>query len=133
MGDIKWNAAVWIPSFKTLYGSDILFNQVHPFTCEVTPTQRLGWIESIDRLSGMGAEVVIPGHKKPGVPLDDSTFKFIKDYLLATDEEIANTTDAASFFYNMARRFPRAVLVWFSDEMNAEVFKGGRAWDWSEE
>ncbi len=133
MGDIKWNAAVWIPSIKTLYGSDILFNQTHPFTCEVTPAQRLEWIKSIDRLSEMGAEVVIPGHKSPGVPLDDSTFKFIKDYLIATDEEIANTTDASGFFYNMVRRFPHANLVWFSDEMNAEVYKGGRQWDWSED
>ncbi len=133
MGDIKWNAVVWIPSIKTLYAGDILFNQTHPFTCEVTPEQRLEWIKSIDRLSEMGADVVIPGHKKPGIPLDDSTFKFIKDYLLATNEEIANTTTPGEFFYNMARRFPHANLVWFSDEMNAEVYKGGRDWDWSED
>ena len=35
MGDMKYNSAVWIPSIKTLYGSDILFNQAHPFTCEL--------------------------------------------------------------------------------------------------
>jgi hypothetical protein len=81
----------------------------------------------------MGADIVIPGHKKPGVPLDDSACKFIKDYLIATDEEIANTTDAAGFFYNMCKRFPKANLVMFSDEMNAEVYKGGRQWDWNED
>ncbi len=67
------------------------------------------------------------------MPLDASTFKFIKDYLLATDEAIAETADAASFFYYMIKRFPDANLVMFSNEMNAEVFKGGRQWDWSED
>jgi hypothetical protein len=81
----------------------------------------------------MDADVIIPGHKKPGIPLDDSTFKFIRDYLIATDEEIAGTNDAANFFYNMAKRFPEAVMIMFSDEMNAEVYKGGRQWDWNED
>ena len=40
MGDLKYNSVVWIPSIKTLYGSDVLFNQAHPFTCEVTPEER---------------------------------------------------------------------------------------------
>ena len=36
IGDMKYNSVVWIPSIKTLYGSDLLFNGAHPFTCELT-------------------------------------------------------------------------------------------------
>jgi glyoxylase-like metal-dependent hydrolase (beta-lactamase superfamily II) len=130
MGDMKYNTVVWIPSIKTLYASDVLFNQAHPFTCEITTEERKQWFRDIDRLEQLGAEVVIPGHQKPGMPLDSSSFKFMKDYLMATEEELSNTKDTAAFFYAMALRFPEANLLFLSNEMNAAVFKGGRDWEW---
>ncbi len=130
MGDYRWNSVVWIPSIKTLYGSDVLFNQAHPFTCEVTAEQRAQWIADIELLEKMGAEVVIPGHQKEGCLLDDSSFKYTKEYLIATDEELAATNDPATFFYRMVKRFPDSSLIMLSNEMNAEVWKGGRHWDW---
>ena len=134
MGDLKWNSVVWIPSIKTLIGSDVLFNQAHPFTCEVNAEQRKQWIEAIERLDReLQPEVIIPGHASPGQPLDHSSMDFTIAYLKATEEELANTDTAAQFFYNMIKRFPKANLILLSDEMNAEVFKGGRAWDWNEE
>jgi glyoxylase-like metal-dependent hydrolase (beta-lactamase superfamily II) len=130
MGDYRWNSVVWIPSIKTLYGSDVLFNEAHPFTCEVTAEQRAQWIADIELLEKMGAEVVIPGHQKPGCLFDGSAFKYTKDYLIATEEELARTNDPANFFYNMVKRFPGSTLELLSNEMNAEVWKGGRHWDW---
>ena len=133
MGDLKYNTVVWIPSTKTLYGSDVLFNQSHPFTCEISAEERKQWIRDIERLEKMGAEVVIPGHQKPGMPFDNSSFAFTKEYLIATEEELANTDTTEAFFYNMAMRYPDANLLFLSDEMNAAVFKGGRDWRWQEE
>jgi glyoxylase-like metal-dependent hydrolase (beta-lactamase superfamily II) len=132
MGDLKYNTVVWIPSIKTLYGSDVLFNQAHPFTCEVTAAERKQWIRDIERLEAINAEVVIPGHQKPGMPFDTSSYTFTKDYLIATDEEIANTKDVAGFYYAMVKRFPEANLF-ISNEMNAGVFKGGMNWNWRED
>jgi glyoxylase-like metal-dependent hydrolase (beta-lactamase superfamily II) len=132
MGDLKYNTVVWIPSIKTLYGSDVLFNQAHPFTCEVTAEERKQWVADIERLEKMGAEVVIPGHQKPGMPFDSSSFRFTKDYIIATEEELANTKDVAGFYYAMVKRFPEANLF-ISNEMNAQVFKGGMDWNWREE
>ncbi len=132
MGDMKYNTVVWIPSIRTLYGSDVLFNQAHPFTCEVTAEERRQWIKDIERLEKMGAEVVIPGHQKPGMPFDSSSFSFMKDYLVATDEELAKTKDVAGFYYAMVTRFPDANLF-ISNEMNSNVFKGGRVWNWRED
>lgn len=132
MGDLRYNTIVWIPSIKTLYGSDVLFNQAHPFTCEVTAEERKLWIQDIERLENMGAEVIIPGHQKPGMPFDSSSFDFTKDYLIATDEELLKTNDVAGFYYAMVKRFPDANLF-ISNEMNANVFKGGMVWDWRED
>ena len=132
MGDLRYNTVVWIPSIKTLYGSDVLFNEAHPFTCEVTAEERKQWIKDIERLETMGAELVIPGHQKPGMPFDTSSFSFTKDYLIATEEELEKTKDVAGFYYAMVTRFPDANLF-ISNEMNANVFKGGRVWDWRED
>ncbi len=132
MGDLKYNTVVWIPCIKTLYGSDVLFNQAHPFTCEVTAEERQQWIRDIERLEAMGAEVVIPGHQKPGMPFDNSSYDFTKEYLVATEEVIASTDDEAGFYYAMVKRFPDANLF-ISNEMNAGFFKGGMDWNWRED
>ena len=132
MGDLKYNTVVWIPSIKTLYGSDVLFNQAHPFTCEVTAEERQQWIRDIERLEKIGAEVIIPGHQKPGMPFDTSSYSFTKDYLVATEEVLAETKDEANFYYAMVQRFPEANLF-ISNEMNAGVFKGGKNWNWKDE
>ena len=132
VGDLKFNSVVWIPSIKTLYGSDVLFNQAHPFTCEVTPEERAQWIRDIETLEKLGADVVIPGHQKPGMPFDYSSYDFTKEYLVATEEEIARTDSEGSFFYAMVQRFPEANLF-ISNEMNAGVYKGGRNWNWKDE
>jgi glyoxylase-like metal-dependent hydrolase (beta-lactamase superfamily II) len=132
MGDMKYNTAVWIPSIKTLYASDVLFNQAHPFTCELTKEERLQWIKDIERLEKLDADVIIPGHQKPGMPFDISSCIFTKEYNLATDEELERTNDVAGFYYAMVKRFPDANLF-ISNEMNANVFKGDMDWNWREE
>jgi glyoxylase-like metal-dependent hydrolase (beta-lactamase superfamily II) len=131
MGDMKYNTVVWIPSIWTLVGSDVLFNQAHPFTCELTAEERQQWIRDIERLEKLDAEVIIPGHQKPGMPFDSSSFDFSRDYLVATEEELARTKDVASFYYTMVKRFPEANLF-ISNEMNANVFKGEMNWNWRE-
>ena len=133
MGDLKYNTVVWIPSIKAVYGSDVLFNESHPFTCEITAEERQQWYADIERLEKLGAEIVIPGHQKPGMPFDSSCYTFMKEYLKATEEELANTETTGEFFYNMAMRFPGSNLLFLSNEMNAAVFKGGRDWEWRDE
>jgi glyoxylase-like metal-dependent hydrolase (beta-lactamase superfamily II) len=131
MGDMKYNSAVWIPSIKTIVGSDVLFNQAHPFTCELTGDERQQWIQAIDHLEELEAEIIIPGHQKPGMPFDSSSFDFTRNYLIATEEALAKTHDVAGFYYTMVKKFPDANLF-ISNEMNANVFKGGMDWNWRE-
>jgi glyoxylase-like metal-dependent hydrolase (beta-lactamase superfamily II) len=132
MGDLKYNSVVWIPSIKTLYGSDVLFNEAHPFTCEVTAEERAQWIRDVEMLEKMGAETVIPGHQKPDMPFDGSNYTFMKNYLYATEEVIVTTKSEGDFYYAMCQKFPQANLF-ISNEMNAGVFKGGKDWNWRED
>ena len=66
------------------------------------------------------------------LPFDSSSFSFTKDYLAATDEELAKTKDVAGFYYAMVKRFPDANLF-ISNEMNSGVFKGGVSWNWRDD
>jgi glyoxylase-like metal-dependent hydrolase (beta-lactamase superfamily II) len=132
MGDMRYNTMVWIPSIKTLYASDVLFNQAHPFTCECTKEERAQWIADVDKIEKMGAEVIIPGHQKPGMLFDNSSLDFTRDYIRATEEELVKTDSVAEFYYAMFSRYPDAVMSKLSNGMNAMVFKGGLDWNWRE-
>jgi glyoxylase-like metal-dependent hydrolase (beta-lactamase superfamily II) len=133
IGDMRYNTMVWIPCIKTLYASDVLFNQAHPFTCELLPDERQQWLREIEKIDAMDAEVIIPGHQRPGMHFDKSSLEFTREYLLATEEELLRTETVAEFYYAMAERFPYAHLCHLSNEMNANVFKGDRDWHWREE
>jgi len=137
MGDLKWNSVVWIPSIKTLIGSDVVFNEAHPFTCEISTAQRLEWIGELERLEReLQPEVVIPGHQKPGCLLDRSGIKYTLDYLRATGEELKNIEGlepkigTAVFFHSMEKRFPNNAISMLSNDMNSKVFSGEFVWGW---
>lgn len=132
MGDMKYNTMVWIPSIKTLYASDVLFNEAHPFTCELTAEERKQWIADVNKIEKLGAEVIIPGHQKPGMQFDKSSLDFTREYCVATEEELARTDTVGAFYYAMNKRFPNANLF-ISNDMNSNVFKGNLNWNWREE
>jgi len=132
MGDYKYNTAVYIPSIETLMCSDILFNEAHPFTCEVTKEEREEWYEVLDKLEAMNAKVVIPGHMRFGMPFDNTSFEFTRRYIKWTEYELERCKSEGEFFFNMHLHFPNAVLE-KSNEQNALVFFNKKEWDWRED
>jgi hypothetical protein len=46
----------------------------------------------------MDAKTIIPGHQKPGMTFDRSSLDFTREYLLATEEELAKTNCVAGFY-----------------------------------
>jgi hypothetical protein len=140
-GDLKWNSIVWVPSIKTVICSDVVFNGAHPFTCEVSRKGRKKWIADLEKIRNLGAEVIIPGHAKRDMSFDESGLNYTRDYLIATDEELdlASAKQDKSnamfeFYYNMDKRFFDSKLR-KSNEMNSNVFLGGREWNdlWNED
>ncbi|MDR3295609.1 MAG: MBL fold metallo-hydrolase [Clostridiales Family XIII bacterium] len=129
-GDLKYNSKVWIPSIKTVVCSDIVFSGAHPFTCEVSAKGRRNWLAELENIRSMGADVIIPGHATENMPFDETGLDFTRDYLLATEEELAKKPTVEAFFYNIEKRFFGAKLR-KSNEMNANVMCGDREW-WPE-
>ena len=133
MGDLRYNTLVWIPSIKVAYGSDIIFNDAHPFTCEVSKAERKLWMEDIDFIEALNPDIVIPGHAKPNTPFDYTCLDFMRQYLIDTEWCVDNCKTDAEFFYEMCKRAPNASLVMLSNDMNASVLKGDREWNWDDE
>ena len=143
-GDLKYNTIMWIPSIKTVACSDVVFNMAHPFTCEITDKGRERWIEDLEKIRGMGAEVVIPGHTMFGLGFDERALDFTIDYVKKSiealntgrgllKEGIPSELAAKAFYYDMDTFVFDAVLK-RSNEMNANVFLAGREWNdiWNE-
>ncbi len=89
-------------------------------------------MKDIEAIRNLGAEVIIPGHMREDLPLDESALDFMEQYLIATEEELERNTDAAGFFYARFKRLPYATLLNYSNEMKAEVRLGAREWNWNE-
>ena len=132
MGDYRYNTVGYIPEIHTIICSDCLFNEAHPFTCELDDAERAEWRDVCDRLEAMDCDVVIPGHFKHGMPLDNTAFDWNRKYIDMTELELKRCRTEAEFYYAMDRHFPNAILQ-KSNEMNAKVFFAGVKWDWRED
>ncbi len=69
------DAIAWVPSAKTLFTGDLLFNGGTPIVW-AGPVE--GWVRACNVMEELGAEIVVPGH---GGVTDVSTIRLIRDYL----------------------------------------------------
>src|SRR6202008_3732999 len=71
-GDTGENTMLWIPGQRILVGGDVVFNNMHVYTAETDSQARQKWFDSLNTIRALKPSVVIPGHSKPGAPLDAS-------------------------------------------------------------
>jgi len=61
-GHTTANLAVWIPEDRVLYSGDTVVSDYHPNLEAGTPSDWRRWLQSLERLESLGAEVLVPGH-----------------------------------------------------------------------
>ncbi len=69
------DVVIWLPEHRTLIAGDIIFNQGTPFALMGSIA---GWLDALERLRGLGAETIIPGH---GPVCGPEVFNEVADYL----------------------------------------------------
>lgn len=106
VGDDPNSNYVWIPSIKTVIAGDIVFRGVHPWTAEGKVDGRKAWIKTLDEISALSPEVVVPGHKDPKFKDDVSGVKATRDYLEAFDAAVASSKSAAEVQDKMKKKYP---------------------------
>jgi len=105
-GDDKNNSYVWIPSLKAVVCGDIAFNGIYPWTLETTPALRKDWIAVLDKIASLKPAIVVAGHKKTEMKDDDSSIRFVKNYLTYYDEALSSSKTSEELQSKMKKKFP---------------------------
>jgi glyoxylase-like metal-dependent hydrolase (beta-lactamase superfamily II) len=109
-GDSADNSYVWIPSLKTVITGDIVYDSVFPWTAETTPEARKAWSGTLDKLSALKPEQVVPGHQKADKKLNPESITFTKNYLTAFDEALSVSKTPAELQGKMKAKYPDSAL-----------------------
>jgi glyoxylase-like metal-dependent hydrolase (beta-lactamase superfamily II) len=72
-GDIAPSTVVHIPSIDTVVAGDVVYNRIHLMLALSGPEEWQAWIESVNRIEGLGAKTIVAGHKRPEASDDDVT------------------------------------------------------------
>jgi glyoxylase-like metal-dependent hydrolase (beta-lactamase superfamily II) len=109
-GDSANNCYVWIPSLRAVITGDIVYDDVFPWTAETTPETRKAWAGTLDKLSALNPEVVVPGHQKADHKQAPSSIAFTKAYLAAWDEALAGSKKPAELQAKIKAKYPETAL-----------------------
>lgn len=119
---------VWIPSIKTVIGGISVFAGEHVWMADTqTPQSHADWLATLDRITALKPDTVIPGHFKPGSPQNLEVVRFTADYIRAFDEETAKAKNADALIAALKQRYPDLGGV-PSLELSAKVAKGEMKW-----
>ena len=61
-GHTTANLAVWIAEDRVLYSGDTVVSDYQPNLAAGAPPDWRRWLQSLERLASLGAEVLVPGH-----------------------------------------------------------------------
>lgn len=119
---------VWIPSIKTVIGGISVFAGEHVWMADTqTPQSHADWLATLDRITALKPDTVIPGHFKPGSPQNLEAVRFTADYIRAFDEETAKAKNADALIAALKQRYSDLGGV-PSLELSAKVAKGEMKW-----
>lgn len=119
---------VWIPSIKTVLGGIPVIAGEHVWMADTqTPQSHADWLATLDRITALKPDTVIPGHFKPGSPQNLDAVRFTADYIRAFDEETTKAKNADALIAVLKQRYPDLGGT-SSLELSAKVAKGEMKW-----
>ncbi len=110
-GDLPTSSMLWIPSIRAVIAGDLVFGAAHVWTASSTKEMRAAWLASLDRIENLRPALVVPGHLKPGTPLDASTVQHTRAWLTAFDAAVARAGRSGDVVNAMQQAFPEDGLA----------------------
>lgn len=110
-GDHIHATAVWVPSIKALIAGDLLYNGMFLWLGEHLEPERKAWRAAIDQLAALSPEIVVAGHKKPGMPDDTSSIAFSRNYLDVFETLVASSKTSTELAMKVRAAFPEAIDI----------------------
>lgn len=108
-GDHTANTAIWVPSMRALFPSDMVHNQVVLWFVEHDAAQIAAYRQSIETLARLNPAIVVSGHDQPGLPQDASAMRFTLDYIDAWQANTKIAKNSADLVARMKAAFPNAI------------------------
>lgn len=94
-GDTMLVSALHIPVLDTVIAADIVYADTFVWTEEATkPDVLAAWRKSLDLIEGIGAKVVIPGHRQESSPNDATGIVQTRTYLAQWEAALASSKTA---------------------------------------
>ena len=105
-GDHRNATAVWVPDLGLLVAGDIAFHGIHVWLGETLEAQRMTWVQNLDELIGLNAEIVVAGHKLPHLDDGPESLVFTRDYILDFDREAGVAKTSVQLIARMRELYP---------------------------
>ncbi len=108
-GDHSANTALWVPSIKALFPSDLVHNEVVLWFVESDAAQIAEYRKSVERLAALKPEIVVPGHEVAGMKHDGASLDYTLRYLDAWLKLAAKAKDAEDLARLVKAAFPQSI------------------------
>jgi glyoxylase-like metal-dependent hydrolase (beta-lactamase superfamily II) len=121
-GDGPGNSFVYIPSLKAVIAGDTVFDRVYFGVPK--DKAREDWMKTLDQISALKPEIVIPGHEGAGAKHDLSSIAFMKKYIADWDANVAASKNPADMRARVLKQYPDLgmeftlsdrIAAWFPD------------------
>jgi glyoxylase-like metal-dependent hydrolase (beta-lactamase superfamily II) len=98
------NSFVWVPSLKAVITGDIVFDRA--YFGVPRDAARENWRKTIEQITALKPEVVVPGHEGRGATRDMRSIEFMKQYIADWDANVARSKTAAEMRANVLKQYP---------------------------
>jgi glyoxylase-like metal-dependent hydrolase (beta-lactamase superfamily II) len=103
-GDGPGNSFVYIPSLKAVVAGDTVFD--HVYFGVPRDKAREDWMKTLDQISALKPEILIPGHQGPGAKNDLSAIAFMKKYIADWDANVKASKTPAEMKAKVLKQYP---------------------------
>jgi len=119
-GDGAGNSFVYIPSLKAVVAGDTVFD--HVYFGVPKDKAREDWMKTLDQISALKPEILIPGHQGPGAKNDLSAIVFMKKYIADWDANVKASKTPAEMKAKVLKQYPALGMEFTLNDRIAAFF-----------
>ena len=119
-GDGAGNSFVYIPSLKAVVAGDTVFD--HVYFGVPKDKAREDWMKTLDQISALKPEILIPGHQGPGAKNDLSAIVFMKKYIADWDANVKASKTPAEMKAKVLKQYPALGMEFTLNDRVAAFF-----------
>jgi glyoxylase-like metal-dependent hydrolase (beta-lactamase superfamily II) len=105
-GDQRNATALHVPSLRAVIAGDLVFHGIHPWLGEHGEAERSAWVDSLDRLIALEPEIVVAGHKRPGLNDDPAALTFTRQCIIDMGQAAKRSRSSAELIATMRAKYP---------------------------